>query len=228
MNLIKNILILAFEKIKHFSIFVVVGLQSLFLFSCKERNVSYENKLWVYGENFEAKNVIDFHKIYFTLPSKYHVLGDNKVPSIYSDHTIFSYAYREMRENIYIADTLKFNWFYYYPAFKLSDSIDVAEFTMESLSQLYCTECTGKVYDVIKEKSDNGNEKYVFISFCPSKIGQYGWTLKRENVGIDLHIDCLLKTKDDYCMTFSIRSFEPLADFNYQEKMDIINSIYVE
>lgn len=207
--------------------FLIMCVQCIFLSSCKNDVVSYEKSLFIYGDTPDSRNLIKNHKIHFSLPSKYRMLGDS-VPSIYSQHTLFSYSCRDMRENIYIADTVRYNWFYYDPASKVSDSVNVSEFIKGSLSQLYCMGGSGNMYDFLEEKLENGNEKYVFISYRPSKVGRYGWTTVKENLGVDLYINCMLKTKDDYCMTFYIRSFEPLAEFNYQEKMDIVNSIYVE
>ena len=202
----------------------------LFLPSCKNEVVSYKKQLYAYGDSSDIRTLVASHTIHFSLPSKYINLGDKRVPYLYSDHSLFFYSSRHMRENIYIADTLRYNWFYYDYASKASDTIDISVFTEMSLYQMDCTECTGRVYNVIEKKLENGNEKHVFISFCPSQIGWYGYRPinRNDDIGVDLHIDCFLKTADGYYMTFSIRSFEPLAEFNFQEKMDIINSIYVE
>lgn len=82
------------------------------------------------------------------------------------------------------------------------------------------------MYDLIEDSTKNGNKKFVFVSFCPGKE----WKMPniKSVLGVNLYIVCLIKTVNGFCMQFTIRSFEPLAEFNYQEKMDIINSIYVE
>lgn len=228
MSSIENILISLLEKRNNMLRFLLIMcVQCIFLPSCKNDVVSYEKSLLTYGATPDSRRLIKKHKIHFSLPSKYRILGD-RVPSIYSQHTLFSYSCRDMRENIYIADTVRYNWFYYEPASKFSDSVNVSEFIKGSLSQLECMGGSGNMYDFSEEKLENGNEKYVFISYRPSKVGSYGWSTVKEDLGVDLYINCLLKTKDDYGMTFFIRSFEPLAEFNFQEKMDIINSIYVE
>jgi len=226
MNLRENIMISILENRNNMlRFFLIMCVQCIFLSSCRNDVVSYEKPLLTYGDTLDSMKIIENHKIHFSLPSKYRMFGDS-VPSIYSQHGILSY--RDMRENIYIADTVRYNWFYYEPASKFSDSVNVSEFIKMSLSQLECMGGSGNMYDFLEEKLENGNEKYVFISYRPSKVGRYGWTTVKENLGIDLYINCMLKTKDDYGMTFFIRSFEPLAEFNFQEKMDIINSIYVE
>ena len=226
MNLRENIMISILENRNNMlRFFLIMCVQCIFLSSCRNDVVSYEKPLLTYGDTPDSMKIIENHKIHFSLPSKYRMFGDS-VPSIYSQHGILSY--RDMRENIYIADTVRYNWFYYEPASKFSDSVNVSEFIKMSLSQLECMGGSGNMYDFLEEKLENGNEKYVFISYRPSKVGRYGWTTVKENLGIDLYINCMLKTKDDYGMTFFIRSFEPLAEFNFQEKMDIINSIYVE
>lgn len=226
MNLRENIMISILENRNNMlRFFLIMCVQCIFLSSCRNDVVSYEKPLLTYGDTLDSMKIIENHKIHFSLPSKYRMFGDS-IPSIYSQHGILSY--RDMRENIYIADTVRYNWFYYEPASKFSDSVNVSEFIKMSLSQLECMGGSGNMYDFLEEKLENGNEKYVFISYRPSKVGRYGWTTVKENLGIDLYINCMLKTKDDYGMTFFIRSFELLAEFNFQEKMDIINSIYVE
>lgn len=203
---------------------------SFLSFSCKDDVVTYDTEVDIScckeHNDCSKVNHHEKHTIHFSLPSKYKKINENYVPSLYAD--IVYVDFRDIIDNIYIGDTLSENWLYYGNGYK--DSIpenrffDMIEYYM---SNRYCS-CSqnSKMYDLIEDSLQNGNKKYVFISFCQGKRSVMP-NFKNE-LGVNLYIVCLIKTIDDFCIEFRIRSFEPLAEFNYQEKMDIINSIYVE
>lgn len=199
-----------------FCLFLIVCMQCLFLSSCKDDIVSYKKEIETNDDTLIKTN----HTIHFSLPSKYKKLGDNKVPSIYSDAVYVDY--RNIRENIFIADTIRENWFVY-------DVCKIKEFTSSeiiSACQVQMPFCE-HIYDFTEEKLDDGNEKFVFVAFYPINRTLFNLNDK-EDLYLRLLINCFIKTSDGFCIEFKIESYETLAEFNYQEKMDIINSIYVE
>ena len=82
------------------------------------------------------------------------------------------------------------------------------------------------IYDFTEQKFDDGNEKFVFVAFYPVKRTLLFNLNDKEDLYLRLFINCFIKTSDGFCIEFKIQSYETLAEFNYQEKMDIINSIY--
>lgn len=197
-------------KLRFFLIFVIL----LFAFLLFKDNLTINNQLEV--DRYEC--TIDDHLIHFSLPSKYKRLGEGKVPSIYSD--VVYVDYRDIRNNMFIADTLRTNFFLYKRSIA-SKKLTISDIIRGCKLQMPMCE---KMYDFIEEKLDNGYDKFVFVGFHPSKISN----MEKEEYGICIYINCFVKLADDFLIEFKIRSFEPLAEFNYQEKMDIINSIYVE
>lgn len=220
MNPIKNTLIFISGKrndMLRFCLFLIICMQCLILSSCKEDIVSYKKQIETYGDTLVKTN----HTIHFSLPSKYKKLGDNKVPSLYSEYVYVDY--RNIRENIYIADTVRQNWFLYdvckCKTSNSSDFISACQVQMPIFEHLY---------NFTEERKDNGTEKFVFVAFYPEKMNPFLTLNDEEDLFLRLLINCFIKTSDGFCIEFKIQSYETLAEFNYQEKMDIINSIYVE
>lgn len=220
MNSIKNTLISISEKrnnMLRFCLFLIICMQCLILQSCKEDIVSYKKQIETYEDTLVKTN----HTIHFSLPSKYKKLGDNKVPSLYSEYVYVDY--RNIRENIYIADTIRQNWFLY-EVYK-GNALSSSEFIHDCQTQMpFCQH----IYDFTEQKFDDGNEKFVFVAFYPVKRTLLFNLNDKEDLYLRLFINCFIKTSDGFCIEFKIQSYETLAEFNYQEKMNIINSIYVE
>ncbi len=198
--------------------FILIFVILFFVFLLCRENLVFEKKDKVEVDKYEC--TIDDHFISFSLPSKYKRLGEGHVPSIYSD--VVYVDYRNIRENIFIADTIRENWFLYY-VYKGNIS-NSSEFI--SACQVQMPFCEN-IYDFTEEKLDNGYDKFVFVEFHPIKRRNI-LDIEKKEYGVCIYINCFVKSTDGFCIEFEIQSFEPLAEFNYQEKMDIINSIYVE
>ena len=177
-----------------FCLFLIICTQCLILSSCIEDIVSYKKQIETYEDTLVKTN----HTIHFSLPSKYKKLGDNKVPSLYSE--------------------------YVYVVYK-GNALSSSEFIHDCQTQMpFCQH----IYDFTEQKFDDGNEKFVFVAFYPVKRTLLFNLNDKEDLYLRLFINCFIKTSDGFCIEFKIQSYETLAEFNYQEKMDIINSIYVE
>lgn len=208
MNLTKNINIINFDISMCLRISVKILVLSLFIIL----NISCEDGYNSYVEHCER------HSVYYRLPEKYKLINGNS-PGIY-------YNMQYVRDNMHFfySDTLRINYFLFE-----GSAIDSSEFDFSDIKRAYLDQTPyleGK-YDTIVENMSDGNTKYIFVALRPSRCWNSQSDLENEIVA-ELNLICMVKTLDKYCYYFKINSFERLSEFNYNEKMGIINSIYVK
>ena len=198
----------------------------LFLLSCttrKEPNTSESSIVYNDSVFFSESFNDGHHVVKYSLPSKYiryEKLNVNpeKFGKIYGN----VYGDTDLRYSTvsYIADSSKINTF----------SINSYEIGYPSCLDDYFERnfkeqfpCYEYYYDIKKERLANGNEKKVFVCIFPRRL----W---REDKKLCLQtlIRCSIATPDSCQYVFLINAQEYPEQFDFNEKVKILNSIVVE
>lgn len=162
------------------------------------------------------------HVIKYTLPSKYMKYSDfltckksylKKNGNIYGD-TDLRYAIAA-----YVADSCKLN-FFSFESWHFESSPDL-DFFEHNFVDFY--PCYKYYYDTKREKLSNGDEKKVFISIFPIRLMQL-----EKKLCIETLIHCSIATTDHWQYSFLIKNQDFPEQFDFNEKMEILNSIVVE
>ena len=198
----------------------------LFLLSCttsKEPNTS-ESSIVYKDSIFFSESFNDGHHVLkYALPSKYMKYSDfltckntylKKNGNIYGDTDLrFSMA-------AYVADSVKLNYFSI-NAFDSRTPSYLDDYFERNFKEIY--PCYEYYYDIKKEHLANGNVKNVFVCIYPYRLW---WQDKK--LCLQTLIRCSIATPDSFQYVFMINAQEFPEQFDFNEKMKILNSIVVE
>lgn len=193
--------------------------------SCTTNDFSYSSKSLsvCMDSTFYLDSCNDgHHVIKYKLPSKYIKYKDfltcqeayiKKNGNIYGDTDLrFATA-------AYVADSKKLNFFSFesWPFEKLPD-LDFFEHNFVNAFP-----CYEYYYDIKREKLSNGDEKKVFVCIFPNRL----WR-QNKKLCIETLIHCTIATTDHWQYSFLIKNQDFPEQFDFNEKMEILNSIVVE
>ena len=162
------------------------------------------------------------HVIKYTLPYKYMKYSDflkrqetylKKNGNIYGDTDL------RFAKVAYVADSSKLN-FFSFESWPFESSPDW-DFYEHNFVDAY--PCYEYYYDTKREKLSNGDEKKIFISIFPNRLRRF-----ENKLCIETLIHCTIATTDHWQYSFLIMSQDFPEQFDFNEKMKILNSIVVE
>lgn len=163
------------------------------------------------------------HVIKYTLPHKYMKYSDfltckrtylKKNGNIYGD--------TDLRYDMaaYVADSVKLNTFSI-NAYDSGSPSWLDDYFESNFKEQY--PCYEYYYDIKKERLSNGNEKKVFVCIFPRRL----WR-RDKKLCLETLIRCSIATPDSCQYVFVINAHEFPEQFDFNEKMKILNSIQVD
>jgi hypothetical protein len=120
----------------------------------------------------------------------------------------------------YVADSVKLNTFSI-NAYDSGSPSWLDDYFESNFKEQY--PCYEYYYDIKKERLSNGNEKKVFVCIFPRRL----WRRDKE-LCLETLIRCSIATPDSFQYVFMINAQEFPEQFDFNEKMKILNSIVVE
>ncbi|MEE0084578.1 MAG: hypothetical protein UE068_10170 [Paludibacteraceae bacterium] len=208
---------------KSYCLFILI----LLFLSCTTSKESYTldtlssccNDSSFFSESFRSGH----HVIKYILPSKYKRYENlNANPETFWKIYGKVYGDLDLRSTTvaYIADSVKLNTFSI-NAYDSGTPSCLDDYFERNFKEQY--PCYEYYYDIKKERLSNGNEKKVFVCIFPRRL----WRRDKE-LCLETLIRCSIATPDSFQYVFMINAQEFPEQFDFNEKMKILNSIVVE